>query len=118
MARCPRRRHELLVRTGRPGKDYGQETQQGKPPLVFLGYRKPRTRDFTEAGLELAEDLELRALLRPWPEPPIQPPKLTRLPFTDFPQAPDNEPSTKPPLLRDSTNAKKARQQNQTSFTF
>ncbi len=36
MARCPRRRHELLVRTGRHGKDYRQETQQGKPPLVFL----------------------------------------------------------------------------------
>ena len=33
VARCPRRRHELLVRTGRPGKDYRQETQQGK--LLF-----------------------------------------------------------------------------------
>jgi hypothetical protein len=31
----------------------------------------------------------------------IQQTKLTRLPFTDFPQAPDNEPSTKPALLGD-----------------
>jgi hypothetical protein len=33
--------------------------------LVFSGYRKPRMRDLTEVGVELAEAFGLRAWLRP-----------------------------------------------------
>ena len=58
------RRLQGLVRTGRHGKDYRQGTQQGKPPFVFHGCRQPGIRDFTEAGVKLAEVATLRAWFR------------------------------------------------------
>jgi hypothetical protein len=48
----------------------------------------------------------------------IHSPELTRRPFSEFPQAPDNETLNETTLLRDDTNATKPRQQSQTSFTF
>jgi hypothetical protein len=48
----------------------------------------------------------------------IHEPKLTRLPFTEFPQASDNDPSTKPPLLRDRVVLHEGSATKQTRFTF
>ena len=50
--------------------------------MFFNGYRQPGRRDFTEAGLELAEALGHRSWLPNMAEATlIQQPKLMRLPF-------------------------------------
>ena len=115
-----------------------EETTAKKPNkatlLVILLYRQPRIRGQTEAGLELATSHGNGTRTKPtWLEPRcvaaevaglhstalteapmIRQPKLTRLPFTDFPKATDHGPSTKPAWLRDWLNSTKPQTQHKT----
>jgi hypothetical protein len=93
MARCTRRRHELLVRAANHENSGERGNEQAAPSFAVFPYRKPWIQDLTEAGLDLAGSPWALSLVPAMTEAPLNClPKLTRFPFANLPQATHNEP--------------------------